>query len=149
MNVDNELDGTGPEEESLVESLNRNDLVSGGRALGMISGAAVFLMAIYFVATISPPAPHVGHAGIVEAEEPHSYDPRLNWIPMIVGSALAVCGGYLARSLLLVLGFLVGFFWNFLGLYALLVPLGSLSVVGWGHIGYLLGAALLWRGRSG
>ena len=129
--------------------LSDNNLVSGfGRFLGMISGAAVLVVASYFVVTFEPPEPHVGHGGIVEAKG-HGYDGRLDWIPMIAGAVLAVCGGLLGRPGLLVLGFLVSALWSYMSiLYAFLVPWSPSSmIVSWGHIGYLVGAALLGLGR--
>lgn len=135
-------------DESLTGLPRETSLVTGfGRFLGMISGAAVLVLSVYFVATFEPPAPHIGHGGIVE-HEGHGYDARLGWIPTMVGSVLAIWGGFVGRPLIVVLGFAASALWSFTGiLYALLVPWGPLSVLGWGHIGYLVGAACLGWGR--
>ena len=40
------------------------------------------------------------------------------------------------------MGFVVGFFWYFMGLYLLGVP-SIASLIGWGELGYLTAAALI------
>jgi hypothetical protein len=78
----------------------------------------------------------------------HGYDVRLHWIPTILGGVLAIIGGVFRRPMLMIAGFVAGFFWNFLGLYTLLLPFSIASLIGWGELGYLISAGLLWWGGS-
>lgn len=130
------------------ESPSAHDIVDAGRTVGAISGAIVCIVALYFLATASQPGMHVGHGGAIESGG-HGYDIRLDWVPTILGGLLAVIGALFRRPLIMIGAFVAGFFWNFLGLYTLLLPLGIANLIGLGELGYLLSAALLWWGGSG
>lgn len=131
-----------------MNSSSKHDLVSIGRALAMVSGAVVLVIGICFAVTLGQPAAHVGRGGVVESEGRFSHV-LLAWLPTILGSGLAIGGGLWARPMLLVAAFILGFFWNLLGFYTLLLPLGTLNLVGLGEVGYLLAAMLLWWGDDG
>ena len=106
----------------------------------------MFVVAVYLLATIPREENvHLDQGG-AHRTEAHSYS-SLQWMPTFVGIALALAGAVRGRPLLLVFGFLVGFFWNFLGLYFLLLPPGIWSLIGYGEVGYLVAAALLARGK--
>jgi hypothetical protein len=123
-----------------------SQLYNAGRTLGVICGAFVFVAAVYLLATIpGEENVHLGQGG-AHRTQAHSYGSLL-WMPTFVGSGLAVSGAVSGRPLLLVSAFLVGFFWNFLGLYFLLLPPGIPSLIGYGEVGYFVSAALLARGK--
>jgi hypothetical protein len=125
---------------------SRLDERAAGRNLGVVCGLVVCAAAIYSLSI------HPGNQGRGQISETNAWlthDYRLRMLPTIIGVWLAIVGSLRGRPLFLVLAFFIGFFSFFVGLYTLLVPLGFLSLIGYGELGYLLAAGLLWRARSG
>lgn len=126
-----------------------------GRGLGVLCGVMVWIVAIILLLTVAaqdtpsrtrerrvePPPGQTAVYGGTRVGYGLLHDYRVRMIPTLLGGALAIAGSLLGRPSLLVLGFVIGFWAFYIGLYFLLVP-GIASLIGYGEIGYL-GAAFL------
>jgi len=130
-----------------------------GRVLGVACGVIVIVTTVGWW-SLHPPVAHVTYdtgptRGVDASGRPvwygysssssamfHSY-PMVRMLPTFVGGALAIAGALLLRPGLLVAGFALGFFTFYIGIYTVGLPLGPLSAIGYGEIGYLIAALLI------
>lgn len=100
--------------------------------MGLVSSVIVVAVALYLMIEIE----------LNPRDAPGTFHARM--IPTLVGAALAMIGALSGRIMFLLLGFCVGFFWYWIGLYLLFVP-GVAKAIGIGEIGYVVAAWLIAR----